>query len=377
VSFDLGPEVPNPAGQAPQTVQSVAPISDLTYQNYTGPIKSHAVRWWVVSLALIRANVNRNRPGFWVPIGIIFLIYLIYGAAFYFSKALTGAAGAAGAPIPSGPSNPYSNLLFNAGAFPLVVFCLFVTALTVGSASIAADNRANALLVYLSKPLTRLDYLVGKWMAIFLLLSVVLLVPSLLLFAFMASMYYNQDFFQTNPTLFLRLIPACLVLPAIHASVVMGISAWSKSARTAGAAFAAFYLIIGVMTTGIGNNLKGTGFPDKVHTGIILDFAGIDGVSSALQQRIYGVDPTGVSATGFSGGRRHRKHPKTDVDQATAEQQAGDEAALDALAAGVDPLNDPDKHPPLAAMFLLLALYIGIPTWAAYHKVRAVEVIRG
>jgi len=47
-------------------------------------------------------------------------------------------------------------------------FSILCIALVVGAGAIAADNRSNALMVYLSKPITKGDYLLGKWMGIFL-----------------------------------------------------------------------------------------------------------------------------------------------------------------------------------------------------------------
>ena len=50
------------------------------------------------------------------------------------------------------------------------LFLLFI-ALLAGAGSIANDNRANALLVYLSKPCRKVDYLFGKWAGLAMLIA--------------------------------------------------------------------------------------------------------------------------------------------------------------------------------------------------------------
>ena len=60
------------------------------------------------------------------------------------------------------------------------VFVFFIT-LYVGSGLIANDRRANALQIYLSKPLTRVDYVVGKLATLLIFLTAVTWLPGILL----------------------------------------------------------------------------------------------------------------------------------------------------------------------------------------------------
>src|SRR5918995_6463390 len=56
------------------------------------------------------------------------------------------------------------------------VFVFFVT-IYIGAGLIANDRRANALQVYLSKPLTRAEYVAGKAAILFLFLTLVTWAP--------------------------------------------------------------------------------------------------------------------------------------------------------------------------------------------------------
>jgi ABC-2 type transport system permease protein len=135
---------------------------------------------------------------------------------------------------------------------------MFVIALLIGTGSIAADNRANALMVYLSKPITKGDYLLGKWIGIFLTLWVVAVVPCLLLFLFCMVLYTGDGFLKENPTLILRVLLSSFLPALIHTSVLIGISAWSKSPRLVGAIYAGVYFVGGVLSWLLGISLYAT-----------------------------------------------------------------------------------------------------------------------
>src|SRR4051795_6759546 len=60
-------------------------------------------------------------------------------------------------------------------------FFVFIVTIYVGAGLIANDRRANALQIYLSKPLMRTEYIVGKLAVLFSFLLLITLVPALLL----------------------------------------------------------------------------------------------------------------------------------------------------------------------------------------------------
>jgi ABC-2 type transport system permease protein len=153
----------------------------------------------------------------------------------------------------AGPANPYALSLYQ--GLTSTHLLVVIAAITIGAGVIAADNRANALLVYLSKPLTRIDYLIGKWMGVFLLLAALTLTPALLLFLFFAVAYNSDGFLKDNPTLILRVIAVSLLPAAFHASLILGFSAWSKTPRLAGALYAALYFVTGILAGAIGSVL--------------------------------------------------------------------------------------------------------------------------
>jgi ABC-2 type transport system permease protein len=342
-----------------------SPIADLTYRNYDGPLQSRAVRWWTVTVATIRANVNKTRFWYWLPAGLIVLVYLIRGAVFYFNRGIQQQVATwTGTAPPADAVNPFANELYGAMSFSFVNMLVFIAALVVGSASIAADNRANALLVYLSKPLTRFDYLFGKWMGVFLLLAGLILVPSLLMFLFFVGAYGSEGFLSQNKTLILRLIVASLIPALVHASLIIGFSAWTRSARVAGAVYAGFYLATGILSNAIGialwsSDRKG----ESLERTSIVFHSSVDGVKNSLAQHVYDVSEVqmGPRGGGKRRGRRARRGQPTPPPPPPGEVRGWPST----------------KRPPLWVSLAMGTGVVLIPLAAARAKVKAVEVVRG
>jgi ABC-2 type transport system permease protein len=336
-------------------------ITDVSYRNYDGELRTRAVRWWTIAVATMRANVNRKKMGYWIPAGIIFVMYLFLGIMFYFTQNIKQSMEAMGSMM-AGPANPYALSLYQGTG--MIGLLLFVATLTIGSASIAADNRANALLVYLSKPLTRTDYLIGKWVGIFLLLAALSLIPALLLFFFFAVAYNDMGFLKENPTLILRVIAASLVAPAIHASLIIGFSAWSKSPRLAGSIYAAFYFVVAILTGVVGGILVERDKEGK-HSAMnaIVANLSVEGVSKGIAMNLYDVTPQQMMER-FQGGGRRRNRDKKKTKEETIEEPKQQSFQV------------PDR-PGMLPMLLIGGAMIALPLFAASAKVRAVEIIKG
>jgi ABC-2 type transport system permease protein len=110
------------------------------------------------------------------------------------------------------------------------IFVFFIT-MYVGAGLIANDRRANALQIYLSKPLTRVDYVVGKLTTLLAFLIAVTWLPGILLL-FMQMMFAgNLTFVKAN----LFLIPAITAYAAVAVTVasftMLALSSLSKSRR--------------------------------------------------------------------------------------------------------------------------------------------------
>ena len=89
-------------------------------------------------------------------------------------------------------------------------FFVFIMTIYAGAGLIANDRRANALQIYLSKPLMRTEYIFGKAAVLFAFLLFVTLVPGLLLLLLQVLFAGSFAFFSKNMFLFPAIaIAAC------------------------------------------------------------------------------------------------------------------------------------------------------------------------
>lgn len=227
-----------------------SPIADLSYRNYDGPLEPPLYRWWPIArTSVLRAFKNK---WFWVltvATGIWYLILMIIFYMFdtYAQSMLQGRRG--GGVSIADPEEaaamifrqvPWNEQFLHGFSIGQIFF--FFIALLVGIGAIANDNRANALLVYLSKPCTKFDYVLGKWLGIFIPMCVAAAIPTFFFYAY-CFMSYREFGFLRDPWLFAKLIVLCCVPAAFHASLALGVSSLFKRGGLAGATYAGLYFI--------------------------------------------------------------------------------------------------------------------------------------
>src|SRR5437773_11821737 len=81
------------------------------------------------------------------------------------------------------------------------IFVFFVT-VYVGAGLIANDRRANALQIYLSKPLTRAEYVFGKLIVLTTFILFITWVPAVVLLIVQIAFAGNFTFFMDHLSLF-------------------------------------------------------------------------------------------------------------------------------------------------------------------------------
>ena len=113
-------------------------------------------------------------------------------------------------------------------------FFVFVITVYVGAGLIANDRRANALQIYLSKPLMRSEYIVGKLAVLFTFLILVTLVPALLLLFLKVAFDGNFTFLKNNLFLIPAITIGALLQVTLASFTMLALSSLSKSARYVG-----------------------------------------------------------------------------------------------------------------------------------------------
>jgi ABC-2 type transport system permease protein len=108
---------------------------------------------------------------------------------------------------------------------------VFFVAIYVGAGLIANDRRANALQIYLSKPISRVEYVVGKLAVLLFFLFGVTWLPAMLLLLLQVVFSGSFAFVRNN----VFLIPAITLFALIQvftaSFAVLALSSISKSSR--------------------------------------------------------------------------------------------------------------------------------------------------
>jgi ABC-2 type transport system permease protein len=196
------------------------PIHDQSYRHYGGgkAVTGHA--WLVIASAGLRTFIRRRA----------FLGLMLFALGPFVVRAVQ---------LWISSNYPQASILApSAETFRQFLeqqdFFVFVITVYIGSGLIANDRRANALQIYLSKPLMRSEYILGKLAVLFTFLLLVTLVPALLLV--MLKVVFDGSFLFLKNNLFV--IPAIVVaalLQVILASFTMlALSSLSKSSRYVG-----------------------------------------------------------------------------------------------------------------------------------------------
>ena len=235
------------------------------------------------------------------------------------------------------PGQKFASVFFQ--AYQNQLFWLFILSFWIGPSSIAADHQTNALLVYLSKPLTKSDYLLGKWMGIFLTLFALAIFPALVLYVYCLLSYLDDGFLRDERWLLIRMLGATMIPGIVHASVHVGCSAWSKSPRMAGAVYAGLFLVTGFVS----GAYWAIRYHGRLQDGIDIRHCSIGGVIQGLAQNVFGVT---MHMTRFSRRRQE--------------------------------LLNLTLEPPSLRLMIALALALVVAgVVAARMRIRAVEVVRG
>jgi ABC-2 type transport system permease protein len=117
------------------------------------------------------------------------------------------------------------------------VFVFFVT-IYVGAGLIANDRRANALQVYLSKPLTRAEYVAGKLAILFLFLTAVTWAPAISLLIVQIMFAGSFTFLRENIFLLPAITLFSLLQVLLASMTMLALSSLSKSSRFVGIMYA-------------------------------------------------------------------------------------------------------------------------------------------
>ena len=277
------------------------PIHDQGYRRYGGRREPHGKRWWVIARAGILERLRERR--FLALMLFAWAPFVVRTVQMYVTANFSQAA------FLAPTSETFREFLDQQSFF------IFLVTILVGSGLIANDRRANALQIYLSKPLTRVEYITGKLVVLLVFLTFVTWLPAILLLVVQMMFAGSTAFVTSNLFLFpaITVFSAAQVLSSSFA--MLALSAVSKSRRF-----------------------------------VAMMYAGIIFFTAAMYQALRGI--TGSQVWAF----------------------LSPEDVLDVVAAGVFRSPGPTAIPVVVAI-VIVALIIGASLWILERRVRAVEIV--
>ena len=193
------------------------PIHDQGYRHYVGQRVPHGSAWWVIARSHI-LTAMQSRP---------FRALLIVAWAPFVVRAVQVYVSSTNLPVAEFiATTPETFRDF------LAQQRLFVFLVTIGQAGLIADDRrTNALQLYLSKPLTRVEYILGKLVPPLAYVLAVTLVPALLLLLLQIVFAGSLTFLRSNIFLLPAITLYALIQALLSAFAILALSSLTNSRR--------------------------------------------------------------------------------------------------------------------------------------------------
>ncbi len=240
------------------------PIFDQGYQHWSGELTGHRWRWLAVARHGVRIGMkNRLLRIFlliaWLPaVGLAFSLCvwgLLEQKSDLVAPLVPFVTGIVGPEVMADPKAYrvevwtlcYDYFLLTEMRFSMVVVLL------VGPGLISRDLRFNAMPLYFSRPMRRIDYFVGKLGIVVYFLGMVLVVPSVV--AYVLGLLFSLDLSIVPDTF--PLLLACVgygtVMSVSAGLLILALSSLSRNSRYIGL----FWLAVWFVTSIVGTVLEG------------------------------------------------------------------------------------------------------------------------
>jgi ABC-2 type transport system permease protein len=220
----------------------VMPVFDQGYQHWSGELSSHSWRWLAITRRGVR-NALQSRIirlfllAAWVPALALAFVLCMWGLVERQSVLVESIkpllTSLLGRPILAGPRDYRVEVWTICFHYFLSweLWFSMVLVLVVGPTLISQDLRYNALPLYLSRPLRRVDYFVGKLGVIVSLLGMVIVLPAAMAYAL--GLLFSLDITIVRDTLGILIgsVVYGLVIAISAGLLMLALSSLSRNSR--------------------------------------------------------------------------------------------------------------------------------------------------
>jgi ABC-type transport system involved in multi-copper enzyme maturation permease subunit len=198
-------------------------IHEQNYVSYDGPLDDRG-GWWIFSRTTFQLAWSLKRTKIllillWIPVvitlGLVFVEYGIREKLGSATQAIAGGEGGVGA-----------------GSVTFILQMQFFSAallmMASGCGAIADDLRYRTFQLYFSRPVERWEYILGKFLGIFALCSLVTVVPSVLIGGLRAAYFSSTELAGAMYEQTLVGVGLSLAITVVVSSVVLGLSSLTR-----------------------------------------------------------------------------------------------------------------------------------------------------
>jgi ABC-type transport system involved in multi-copper enzyme maturation permease subunit len=236
------------------------PIFDQGYQHWKGELAGHAWRWLAITGQGVRTGMKNRWLRIlvifsWLPAIVLTFLLALWGMVEQKSEMVMGLAEGVFRMLPFlNPAmlldpQPYRStvwtLLFSLFLSVELLFSM-VAVLLIGPSLISQDLRFNAIPLYLSRPVRRIDYFFGKLGVIGYFLSMTIIAPSLL--AWFCGLLFSLDITLIRDTYLILLSAVGFGLLVVFSAglLILALSSLSRRSLYVGIAWLAIWFIGGI-----------------------------------------------------------------------------------------------------------------------------------
>jgi ABC-2 type transport system permease protein len=232
------------------------PIFDQGYQHWNGRLSGHAWRWLAITREGVRTQL-RKKGTKWTVISAFTPSLILAGALVLWGLLEQGSTllepfqfilEVLPASLREGPKAyraAYWTMAFDV-FFRMQTFFAMILVAVVGPDLISQDLRFNAMPLYLSRPLRRIDYFLGKLGVIAAFLGVVTIAPVLVAYALGVAFSYELSVLRDTLPILLGAIAYCAIIIVSAGTLMLAISSLTRNSRFVAAFWVGLWVVSGI-----------------------------------------------------------------------------------------------------------------------------------
>jgi len=236
------------------------PIFDQGYQHWQGAISGHGLRWLAITRQGVRQQLRRRRTKWlvsvaFVPAFMLAAFLVLWGLIEQNSTILQPIMGLLQSlpeEIRSGPKSYRTAIwtwAFNT-LFDVSQFFVMLLVLAVGPDLISQDLRFNAIPLYLSRPIRRIDYYLGKLGVIGFFLAAVAIAPAVAAYVLGLAFSFDLGVLKDTWHLLVGSVAYGAIMVVSAGTLMLAISSLSRNSRLVGATWVGLWIMSNV-TAGV------------------------------------------------------------------------------------------------------------------------------